>query len=427
MKIGVKKLSYDKVMALPSPKRKKPKKPNMFFRVLIKLLSVMSMKKDNFTYKTYDMEKAGDEPCLIFMNHSSFVDLEIASNILFPKPFGIVCTTDGFVGKEWLMRSIGCIPTQKYVSDPSLISDMKYALKEKKMSVLMYPEASYTFDGCATTLPRRLGLLVKRLDVPLVMITTKGAFARQPLYNCLKLRKVNVSADVKCLLSRDEIKEKSVDEIDAIIDEAFSFDNFAWQQQNKVVIDEPERAKGLERILYKCPHCLKEGQMVGEGSTVTCKACGARYELDVYGYLRGVNCDAKFTHIPDWYNWEREQVRQELINGEYKLETDVDICMLVDFKCVYRVGDGRLVHDESGLTLSGCDGKLNFFQSATSTYGLYADYYWYELGDIICIGDRQRLYYCFPKGEVSVAKTRLAAEELYKIKRSEKKKKAVAK
>ena len=48
-------------------------------------------------------------------------------------------------------------------------------------------------------------------------------------------------------------------------------------------------------------------------------------------------------------------------------------------------------------------------------YGLYADYYWYEIADTICIGDNQRLYYCFPKGRPIVAKTRLAAEELYKF------------
>ena len=51
---------------------------------------------------------------------------------------------------------------------------------------------------------------------------------------------------------------------------------------------------------------------------------------------------------------------------------------------------------------------------------LYADYFWYELGDMICIGDRDVLYYCFPQGNGDVvAKTRLAAEELYKLKRAE--------
>lgn len=39
---------------------------------------------------------------------------------------------------------------------------------------------------------------------------------------------------------------------------------------------------------------------------------------------------------------------------------------------------------------------------------------------MICIGDRDVLYYCFPQGKGDVvAKTRLAAEELYKLKRAE--------
>ena len=34
---------------------------------------------------------------------------------------------------------------------------------------------------------------------------------------------------------------------------------------------------------------------------------------------------------------------------------------------------------------------------------------------MICIGDNETLYYCFPQGGDVVAKTRLAAEELYKL------------
>jgi hypothetical protein len=48
---------------------------------------------------------------------------------------------------------------------------------------------------------------------------------------------------------------------------------------------------------------------------------------------------------------------------------------------------------------------------------LYADYYWYEIGDMICIGNNDVLYYCFPKGADPVAKARLATEELYKLKK----------
>lgn len=88
--------------------------------------------------------------------------------------------------------------------------------------------------------------------------------------------------------------------------------------------------------------------------------------------------------------------------------------MLVDFKAIYKVGQGHLTHDGSGFHLTGCDGRLDYTQGPKSCYGLYADYYWYEIADVICIGDNDRLYYCFPKSGDVVAKTRLAVEELYK-------------
>ena len=74
-------------------------------------------------------------------------------------------------------------------------------LKEKKTSVLMYPEASYSFDGTATALPRKMGVLLKKFGVPVVTVITQGAFACQPLYNELKKRKVRISADVQCLFT----------------------------------------------------------------------------------------------------------------------------------------------------------------------------------------------------------------------------------
>ncbi|MGM9639905.1 MAG: hypothetical protein ACI3V3_00895 [Faecousia sp.] len=115
------------------------------------------------------------------------------------------------------------------------------------------------------------------------------------------------------------------------------------------------------------------------------------------------------------YRMERERVRRELLEGTYRLEAEVDIGMMVDYKAIYMVGKGHLTHDREGFTLTGCDGRLRYSQKPLSSYGLYADYFWYEIGDVICIGDRDCLYYCFPRGGDVVAKTRLAAEELYKL------------
>ena len=417
MKIKTKKLSYEQVLALTRPAHKKPHKPNLLFRSLIRALGTADLLSTRFRFRTERMEELGEGPYLVLMNHSSFIDLEIASRVLYPKPTCIVCTSDGFVGKEWLMRQIGCIPTNKFVTDASLMADMQHALREEKCSVLMYPEASYSFDGCATPLPRKLGVLLKRLDVPVVGILTEGAFARDPLYNGLQKRKVKVSATVRGLLTREEVRQKSVVELDALLDEMFSFDNFRWQAEKGVEITEPFRADGLERILYKCAHCGAEGETEGKGTGFVCHRCGKRYELDTLGRLRALEGETEFAHIPDWYAWERAQVRRELEAGSYRLDTQVEIGMLVDYKAIYMVGSGRLVHDETGFTLTGCEGKLRFERPARQCYSLYADYYWYELGDVICIGDREAQYYCFPKEKIPVAKARLATEELYKLRR----------
>ena len=421
MKTTVKNMDFDKVAALPRYAHKAPRKPNLFWRTLIRLLTVFGLMGTKFKYESERMELLGkDEPCLILMNHSCFLDMQIAYRILYPRAFNIICTSDAFVGfgglMGWLMRTIGCVPTQKFVTDIGLIQDMNYCFKNLGTSILMYPEASYSFDGTATALPRKMGVLLKKFDVPVVMIETFGAFSRNPLYNELQVRKgVPVSAKVKLLYTREEIKEKSVKELSDGLDQAFSFDHFKWQKEQGLEIHDDFRADGLNRILYKCVHCGAEGEMVGKGTTLTCGHCGKQWELTPLGELKALEGQTEFAHIPDWYSWERDQVRQEIEDGTYKLDVDVDIAMLVDFKAIYKVGSGHLVHDRQGFRLTGCDGRLDYSQKPQACYGLYADYYWYEIADTICIGDNEHLYYCFPKDGIPVAKARLAVEEMYKL------------
>ena len=422
MKTTIKTLSYDRVMALPRPRYQKPRKPNLFWRTLIRVLCFFGMMGSGFRYETEGMEKIGkNQPCLILMNHTCFLDMEVAYRILYPRALNIVSSNDGFIGMggfmAWLMRTIGCVPTQKYVSDLRLIQDMQYCLKKLKTSVLMYPEAGYSFDGTATTLPRRMGILLKKLDVPVVMIETFGLYSRNPLYNELQIRKNSkVSAKMRVLFTQEQVREMSVAELSDGVENAFSFDHFAWQKENGLVIDQSFRADGLERILYKCPHCGAEGHMKGEGIHLTCHSCGKIWELLPNGQMQALEGETEIPHIPDWYRWEREQVRKQIEAGTYCMETDVDIAMQVDYKAIYKVGNGRLIHDTNGFHLTGCDGKLDYSQKPQSSYSLYADYYWYEIADCICVGDNEVHHFCFPKDKtVSVAKLRLATEEMYKL------------
>ena len=358
------------------------------------------------------MEEAGKGPYLILMNHSSFLDLKMASKILYPMPYGIVSTTDAFVGKAWLMRQIGCIPTQKFVTDVTLVMDLIRTVKKNKTSVLMYPEAGYSLDGRATVLPRRLGGLLKRLDVPVLMIRSDaGGFLRDPLYNGLRLRRMKVSAELSCLLTREEIREKSIGELDEVLDRAFSFDHFAEQKEKGIPITEPSRCE----VLYRCPHCEKEGVMKGEGVLLSCTACGKKYRLDEFGALRATEGESAFSAVSEWFDWQRACVRRELEEGTYGFEIPVSVGVICDHKAMYLVGDGVLRHSPEGFELFSEDGTLRYRQDVYASYSLNADYFFYEIGDMISIGDKKRLYYCFPKNSFPVTKARLAAEELYQM------------
>ena len=150
MKIKTMELPYEKVLALPPVKRKKPRRPSLFFRTLLRLVSVPDLSAVHFRCKRIGMERLKKaEPCIILMNHSSFIDLKIAVSVFYPRPLSIVCTSDGFVGKEWLMRHLGCVPTAKFVTDYALVKDMVYCVNTLKTSVLMYPRASASVSSCS--------------------------------------------------------------------------------------------------------------------------------------------------------------------------------------------------------------------------------------------------------------------------------------
>ena len=415
MKIKVQKLSYKEVISLPTKGRFIPKKPNILFRTLLKIVSLPELIATRFKLNKINMDKLPKTPCLYLMNHSSFTDLKIAVSVLFPKPVNIISTLDGLVGQEWLMRNLGCVPTRKFIPDPLIVKDLNYCLKKLKSNVLMYPEAGYTFDGTCVTLPDSLGKCIKLLGVPVVMIKTYGAFLRDPLYNNLQKRKIKISADMEFVLSPEDISSMSVAEINAKLKECFTFDGFKWQKDNDVKITEDFRADGLERVLYKCPACKSEGFMVGKGINIECKKCGKKYELTHNGSISAINGITEFDHVPDWYKWQREEVKREIESDLYSLDTKVNIYVLKDTKALYDVGTGKLLHDKNGFKLVSDDGEIDYTQGPLYTHSLNADYFWYEIGDVICIGNNEISFYCFPQENAIVAKTRFAVEELYKI------------
>lgn len=414
MKIKTVKKSYDEVAKISPIKHDKPAHPSFLFRTLVRVLSIFDLMKVKFKW-TGRLPKKENGPSLILMNHSSFLDLKIAHKILYPRKFAIICAHDALVGKRWLMRRLGCVPTKKFVSDLALIHDISDLLS-RGISVLMYPEAGYSLDGTTTVLPSRLGGFVKMLGVPVTYIETRGSFGYQPLYNELRIRRTQVTAHVSELISKEETQTLDAETLMKRISTAFSFDAFKNQSENRLKITEPTRAIGLEKILYRCPHCQTDGTTVSTGARIICTKCDSKYQLNEYGELvyEGEG-EGKFRFVSDWFRWQRECVREEILADKYNADIPVSLYILKDYKAFYEVGVGMLKHTPEGFHLIGCEGKVDFTQKALSTYGLNVDLFFYEIGDVVSIGNHDTLYYLFPKNSFPVVKLRLATEELYKL------------
>ena len=81
----------------------------------------------------------------------------------------------------------------------------------------MYPEARYTPIGTLAYLPESLGKIVRMNKVPVVAIVHRGNHLHTPFWNFRKKRKVPFHMTMKQILTTDDIKNMSADEINAVI------------------------------------------------------------------------------------------------------------------------------------------------------------------------------------------------------------------
>ena len=112
------------------------------------------------------------------------------------------------------------------------------------------------------------------------------------------------------ILTPEQISQMSVDEINATLRKELNYDEYRYQKDNGIRITEPYRAEGLHKVLYQCPRCMTEFKMDSKGTELFCTECGKRWNWNEDGNLEALDGETEFPHIPDWYAWQRQQVRK---------------------------------------------------------------------------------------------------------------------
>ncbi len=403
----------------------KPKKQAWYLTLLSWIIAFPNVWKHHLKVNKVGM-KGLKPPYILLCTHAAFIDFSVTTAAIFPHAANYVVAIDGFINRERLLRNVGCICKRKFTNDIVLVRQIEHTLKVNKTIAAIYPEARYSISGTTAILPDSLGKLCKVMKVPVVVLNMHGDHLSSPVWN-LAQRKIRLSADMTQIVTAEEIKTISAAEINARIAKAFEYDEYRYLLESNQEITFKDRAKGLHRVLYQCPHCLTEHEMESDGSRLWCGHCGKAYEMDTHGILHGEQGDGKFTRVPDWYEWERENVKREIEAGNYRFEDDVIVDSLPGSKGFIRLGNANLVHDRSGFHVKGTFEGTAFSleKEPLSTYSIHIEYDYLGKGaDCISLSTLDDTYYLYPRHRKNVVtKLHFAAEELYKIVNAEAKKK----
>ena len=397
---------------------KYPIRQPIYLTWLIRVLSTFALMGKKYKVEKIDMEGL-KPPYMLLSNHMSFIDFELISRGTGMCRVNNVVNIDGYLRRPWLMEWIGAICTRKFTTDFHLVKSIKRVL-ERGDILCMYPEARYSPAGVTSFLPDSLGTLIHRNKVPVVVAIHRGNYLHAPFWNFRKKRKVPFHTTLTQIITAEEAATLSPSEINDRLAKAFVYDEYRYQRENGILITEPYRAQGMHKILYKCPHCRSEAGMRSEGSQIFCRDCGKRWELGEDGILRALSGETEFAYVPDWFEWERREVRAEIERGEYRFEDEVDVHSMPRCWKFEPLGKARLTHTpEEGFVLEGHyrgkDYRIQRMPLEINSLHVEYDFPHIKPFDCLDISTEDDSFYCFPTKENVVTKLAFATEEIYQM------------
>ena len=270
---------------------------------------------------------------------------------------------------SWAFKHLGIIRKQQGASDLQSVREMMRASKEGGW-VVLYPAGMTSFDGrqACDALPGT-GQLPRLLRSGVYTAIVNGGFLSAPRYLKGSLRG-RVEITVKRLLSAEEASSLSPDEIQARVSEALRFNDWDWQEKNRVPFKGMEKMEGVWRQLYYCPECGHEGTMRLSDGRLTCADCGFSVRRDEYGFFSrepgGGSCPIR---MDEWTDLEFSALATSLKNPDYAISQD-NVCYLTQPEGTpeaARADTGALRLSREGLCFKGQNGhdlqfSINDFQ-----------------------------------------------------------------
>ena len=352
--------------------------------------TVYTLLKRKYTKKfniTFDKEIVKDikGPAIVVATHTCDVDHILSALTLYPiRPTYIV--SEHFMrnpSTARLLKLMHVITKKMFTPDASTILNVMRAKKENAV-IVIFAEGRLSCYGHTLPVADGTAELIKKLGVDLYHWKADGAYLSFPKWREKgDDRPGKIHASVTRLLTADEVKEKSVDEIKEITEQAILHDD--EKAMSGVEYKSPHIAKGVDKILFKCPKCLKEGTITSEGDHIRCE-CGLDATLDPAYRLH----NAPFDSINEWFEWQQASIDtdNEVLSSAARLG-----CCGEDGFMDPDAGEGSIYIDKNEFKLSGTlHGEPVEFSIPTDKIGAFP----ITPGDHFDIYHNGRLIYVYP-------------------------------
>ncbi|XMB86732.1 lysophospholipid acyltransferase family protein [Mycoplasmatota bacterium WC44] len=323
----------------------------------LKPLVTLWMKIDTKTTvtKDYNVEFKRDEPFVLLANHVYTFDV-VQLALPFKKTPVIVAshlllTTQPL---KFLLKYVAkCIPKSKGEADIRTAKELIKAIKRKK-PVMIMPEGDSTFFGETGHIEYSTAKLIKKLKVDVIVGLFKGGYLAKPRWAIGKRKNRRVELHYSIAITKDEIKELTVDEIYDILCTKLFNNDYVWQRDKMINYGGKDLAEGLSNILYTCPECEGLNSLETIGNLIKCTECNTEGYMDDFGFIQGFKLD----NIYDWNNYQKE-FTDKLKVSTFSTSGELQYVYLKE-QCRRKLGIVNVEYDGGKIYLTGAvEKKIN--------------------------------------------------------------------
>ncbi len=341
---------------------RKIKRPNRILAAIVFFfLGVIARKNRVRFHYAFDLKSLKRRPVILISTHASRLEFVCALSGFKERNINVVCGYQNIMKKYiyTILKHLGVIPKYLYQPDYLCTKNMLSVIK-RGGNLALFPEGIQSISGSTHPINPATCKFLKRSGATIVLCKSEGAYLCQNRFSKdVKKGKVDFYYDI--LFTPEDLKTLSEEQIYSKLIDRFSYNEFKLNKtRHEKYVGKLPNIDGLDKIIYKCPHCGKEFNFVIEGESMTCHSCGYKVTMDEY-YDLTVDSDHKlyFDNVDDWFKWQRNTVTESVEQGFAPLCSDGGLYVLRTDKLNKAPNDkiflthGTVTLDRENLSVTG--------------------------------------------------------------------------